>query len=276
MSAAGPELPPHLLAKRKRQAEDAPDTDDTSSPGAKRPRSPASEDKRQRVLGPAPPPAPLHERPAEPAQAEDEDDRASSSSGSDDDDDDFGPALPSAAADHHHRDDDSASHARPTAPAPARSQRDEWMMVPPTQDDLAARMDPSKVRARGFNTGKAARPAAAAAGAGGMDTAWTETPEQKLKRLQDEAMGVDSKAGPGSAGFDARAYEKTREKEERARRIREHTDTKPEEKEDDPSKRAFDREKDMGHGGRMGHAQRKEMLSKAANFSSKFAGGSYL
>lgn len=45
---------------------------------------------------------------------------------------------------------------------------------------------------------------------------------------------------------------------------------------DDPSKRAFDREKDMAAGGRVGHAQRNEMLKKAAGFSSKFSGGSYL
>lgn len=48
------------------------------------------------------------------------------------------------------------------------------------------------------------------------------------------------------------------------------------EAEDDPSKRAFDREKDMGSGMRIGHSQRQELLNKASNFSSKFSGGSYL
>lgn len=66
------------------------------------------------------------------------------------------------------------------------------------------------------------------------------------------------------------------EKTRGASLLDQHQTTKPEEKEDDPSKRAFDREKDMGHGGRLGNAERKEMLNKAANFSSKFAGGSYL
>jgi len=32
----------------------------------------------------------------------------------------------------------------------------------------------------------------------------------------------------------------------------------------------------MGSGMRIGHTQRKEMLNKAAGFSSKFSGGSYL
>lgn len=48
------------------------------------------------------------------------------------------------------------------------------------------------------------------------------------------------------------------------------------EKEDDPSKRAFDREKDVGLGVKIGHSQKKEMLDRAANFGSKFAGGKYL
>ncbi|KAL8963823.1 MAG: hypothetical protein Q9197_007067, partial [Variospora fuerteventurae] len=57
----------------------------------------------------------------------------------------------------------------------------------------------------------------------------------------------------------------------------EHKKTKPEEKEDDPSKRAFDKEKDIGGGGmKIGHAKRKEMMHKAADFGSRFAGGKYL
>ncbi len=55
-----------------------------------------------------------------------------------------------------------------------------------------------------------------------------------------------------------------------------HKKTTGPEAEDDPSKRAFDREKDMSTGMRIGHAQRKDLLEKAAGFSSKFSGGSYL
>lgn len=50
----------------------------------------------------------------------------------------------------------------------------------------------------------------------------------------------------------------------------------PKEKEDDPSKRAFDKEKDIGGGMKIGHAQKKEMLTRAADFGSRFAGGNYL
>lgn len=87
MSAVGPELPPHLLAKRKRkQEEDVKDETATAS-GAKSP----DEGKRRRVIGPAMPPAPLDERPSKPAATQED--------SSDDDDDDFGPPLPTSAAD---------------------------------------------------------------------------------------------------------------------------------------------------------------------------------
>lgn len=157
------------------------------------------------------------------------------------------------------------------------------MMVPPKQDDLAARMDPSKLRARGFNTGKSARQPA------GLDTdstIWTETPEQKRKRLEDAVMGVKSSAE--GTPSDARARQNKAEEEAAARKLREHAastrgaslmdkhqQSNPAEKEDDPSKRAFDREKDIASV-KIGNAQRKEMLNKAAGFSSKFSSGSFL
>lgn len=56
----------------------------------------------------------------------------------------------------------------------------------------------------------------------------------------------------------------------------EHKKAVPKEKEDDPSTRAFDKEKDMSGGIKIGHAQKKELLNRAADFGSRFAGGSYL
>lgn len=57
--------------------------------------------------------------------------------------------------------------------------------------------------------------------------------------------------------------------------MEQHKGRKPEQAEDDPSKRSFDREKDMGVGG-VGRAQKKELLKQASGFSSKFSRGSYL
>lgn len=55
-----------------------------------------------------------------------------------------------------------------------------------------------------------------------------------------------------------------------------HQQSTPKEKEDDPSKRAFDREKDIAGGMKIGHAQKREMLNRAKDFGSRFSGGSYL
>jgi hypothetical protein len=56
----------------------------------------------------------------------------------------------------------------------------------------------------------------------------------------------------------------------------EHKKAGPRESDDDPSARVFDREKDIAGGRRIGHAQKKEMLNRAAQFGSRFASGSYL
>ena len=54
-----------------------------------------------------------------------------------------------------------------------------------------------------------------------------------------------------------------------------HKQTVPKEKEDDPSKRAFDKEKDIG-GVKINFTKRREMLTRAADFGSRFERGSYL
>lgn len=154
--------------------------------------------------------------------------------------------------------------------------------MPPKQDDLAARMDPSIQRPKAFNSGKGAR--APAAGADDSST-WHETPEQKRKRLADEMMGIGTPSNgarpqPAKAAKENDAHRKIKEQVEKTRGpslMDQHKQaTKDKETEDDPSKRAFDREKDMGHGGRMSAVDKNEMLKKAAGFSGKFSGGSYL
>nr|POF07870.1 gpalpp motif-containing protein 1 [Quercus suber] len=278
MSDIGPALPPHLIAKRKRQQEDKAANEFGTTAGAKRLQSPNGGEKRQRIIGPAMPPAPLDERPPGLPGAEE--------SGGDDEDD-FGPALPSKDAGDDDVEDDEEGATRPIAvaePDQVKPQRDDWMTMPPKQDDLAARMDPTKIRARGFNTGKGAK------GPNVSDednSAWNETPEQRRKRLQDEIMGVarPSAKGPQAASTNdksntAAAAKRIREHTEKTRGIslmEQHKGTKDiAAEEDDPSKRAFDREKDMGSGMAISRTQREQMLSKASDFSSKFSGGSYL
>ena len=137
---AGPSLPPHSQSRSSSEDSDV-------GPALPQASKPA------RVVGPAPPPAPLDERPTHPP-SDDSDDSDSS-------DDDFGPAPPPTG--------DTYSSYDGIIPAgrsafdtevqytevEKKVERDAWMTMPPTQDDLG-RMDPTKMRARKFNTGKSA------------------------------------------------------------------------------------------------------------------------
>lgn len=54
-----------------------------------------------------------------------------------------------------------------------------------------------------------------------------------------------------------------------------HQKSSKTEEEDDPSARAFDREKDIG-GFKINNTQRRDMVKKAADFSSRFSSAKYL
>ena len=220
MSIVGPKLPPHLLEKRKRQRGEAQDENNGNSPQNNTPESvsPGSETKRRRIVGPAPPPAALEERPSHGPLTDDE---------SSSDEDDYGPTLPS---DRNQGDNYGFQYAsKPTFDVvppedeqkEKKTQRDEWMMMPPKQDDLSARMDPTKIRARKFNTGKGAKGPNEAVGGDG--SVWTETPDEKRKRLQDQVLGVSKPAATNGGNKVAKASSKSKaQDEEKQRRIREH------------------------------------------------------
>lgn len=89
MSAIGPDLPPHLLAKRKRQREESVEDRTSRTSGAKHEETFDVKDKKPRTIGPSMPPASLEERPDQAANVQEADS---------DDDDDLGPALPTIAA----------------------------------------------------------------------------------------------------------------------------------------------------------------------------------
>lgn len=56
----------------------------------------------------------------------------------------------------------------------------------------------------------------------------------------------------------------------------EHQKRPRKEQEDDPSARAFDREKDVVRGTKIGRAQKQEMLNRAADYGERFTKGNYL
>jgi hypothetical protein len=88
---AGPQIPAHILAKRKREQQEEEEAAKTV-PAVTSPRESSEDDitiKKKRISGPAPPPAPLEERP----EGSPSDDSGGESSS----DDDFGPAPPAAS-----------------------------------------------------------------------------------------------------------------------------------------------------------------------------------
>ncbi|MCJ1228408.1 hypothetical protein MMC12_005069 [Toensbergia leucococca] len=290
MSRAGPELPPHMLAKRKRQetADDAPQAPPQQSSSTSSSPDPS---KKQRILGPSLPPRspPLHFLP--PGFNPAVDSPHTSASASDSDSDSIGPTLPPSPG---HLDliaqtrrDQALAAEAAALEAAKKPQREEWMLVPPKQNDWSSRVDPTKLRNRKFNSGKGSKAPAQKGGRADDMSLWTETPEQKRQRLEDEIMGVRRPAQ--LEGEEGKQGWKEREAKETDRRIREyneknrntslysaHKKAGPKEKEDDPSARAFDWEKDMGSGAKIGHAQKRELLNRAADFGSRFEGGNYL
>jgi len=173
---------------------------------------------------------------------------------------------------------------------PEPTKRDDWMLAPPTATGYRA-TDPTKLKNRSFRSGPSA---ASAAQQSGVPSIWTETAQEKLARLQNSVLGRGPDEGP-SSGAGGGGSAKAALESERRRKIEEYTaqtrgksmyeerrearragKIKTDEEEDDPSKRPFDREKDMAIGGRLGAAQKRELMNKASNFGDRFQKGSYL
>ncbi|KAI9899230.1 hypothetical protein N3K66_005691 [Trichothecium roseum] len=260
----GPSLPTTKSTNEEEiNVSDQPsDSEDDYRPSAPKPIPSAApkQPEPKKTLGPSLPPPP------------NEDD-------SSDSEDDYGPSLPSAQT--------AKATIGPAMPPRAEDdapKRDSWMLAPPEASSYKER-DPTKIRSRKFASGKSS-----GQGPSEISSIWTETPEQKLQRLQDAVLGRSSAtAGPSAQEV------KSKEDEERDRQISRMVDKSrgkslveqhqrkrkaegaPEgEEEDDPSKRGFDREKDMAIGGKLGTAQRRELVTKAANFGGRFQKGSYL
>jgi len=181
----------------------------------------------------------------------------------------------------------------PQEVAPEPTRRDEWMLAPPSASDRREQ-DPTKLKNRSFRSGPSAATSANAQKAG-VASIWTETAQEKLARLQNSVLGRGSdEQAQGGANSGGRGAESSREAEQR-RTIEEYTaqtrgkslyeerqeakkrgKIRPQDEEDDPSKRPFDREKDMAIGGNLGAAKKRELLNKSSNFGDRFQKGSYL
>ncbi|KAJ4397619.1 hypothetical protein N0V93_001852 [Gnomoniopsis smithogilvyi] len=181
------------------------------------------------------------------------------------------------------------------------------MLAPPSASTGYQERDTTKIRSRKFASGATATTRPRDGAGGGISSIWTETPEEKAKRLADAVLGRGSAtereqqatskggaSGVSGIGESRRDENKIRAFTEQTRGkslYEEHQAAKKagkasasggnakqetEEEDDDPSKRAFDREKDMALGGKITASQRKELLNRASDFGGRFSKGSYL
>ncbi|GAA5823792.1 hypothetical protein JCM11251_003295 [Rhodosporidiobolus azoricus] len=259
----GPTLPPHLS-------------------GGRSPSPPQSSSSRQ-VAGPSfPPPQPY--------------------GAADDSDDDFGPMpLPEGVTYEENdgarlfreREERQAEKERKEREGAGKPKREEWMLVPPKEMDLLSSMDTTKLKSRGFATGKAAAQAGKKEGPSNL---WTETPAERQQRLKDEALGKKRKA-------ENAVVEETddeRRKRVRDRQLKEEVEkhnasargeslvdsyVKASKKkkaeggaEDDKAPTMiWDRDRDMGMGGRvMDDGKRSSIIKNAKGLGGRFSGGGYM
>lgn len=296
-ASIGPSMPPQPQPSTNNNnnndeiaLDDGSDDDDT---GPAPPPSTTTAPKR--VMGPAPPPAALSERPPHPPDSDS------------DSDSDYGPALPGSSS--HLKNASSFPNQSSSATAePEVPKRDDWMLAPPTANTGYQERDPTKIKARKFASG-GARPLADKSG--GVSAIWTETPEEKAKRLKDAVLGR-GKADDSNGSAQQKRGGSKQQQQHQDDKIRTFTEAirgkslyeehqaakkagkipanaggakkgstsqqggNDDEEDDDPSKRAFDREKDMAVGGKITASQRKDLVNRASDFGGRFQKGNYL
>ncbi|RCI12544.1 hypothetical protein L249_0295 [Ophiocordyceps polyrhachis-furcata BCC 54312] len=306
MPSIGPQLPSHLCKRKRTESPSPPKSppletratrppnnnanadeidldldldpndEDAPAPAAIGPSLPPS---TKNTIGPSLPPPPS--APNDNPQPVPEPDSGSSDS---DSDFSYGPSLPSSAP------RPSIGPSLPPPPEDTAPKRDAWMLAPPPAKTTYTERDPTRLRARKF----ASKPTPVAPpSSASQPSIWTETPEEKLRRLQDSVLGrsapdpasqaASRAAGPVAADDQERhiaaaiqAQRGSSLYEEHDKKRRRRGAAAADEEEDDPSKRAFDRDKDMAIGGKVTTAQRRQLVSKSANFGGRFQKGSYL
>ena len=260
----GPTLPPPLPKRDRSEAEES--ENHVSDTGSLEPPP-----KKARLAEFAPPRVPLDRPSWHPPTIQDSDS-----------DDDYGPTSYHVDGPKVDKRDDDAMSKRggqnwekynlPEASDATPKKRDDWMLMPPAADDLAAHMDPTKVRARKFNS-KATR-------SGGTSESWTETPEEKRRRLEDQVLGVSIPAGQKAKAESRPSSSRDRDSAVRPKKKsgpslynlhKSERQTGDRAVEDDPTARGFDWEKDMNIGGKVTHKQKRDLLNTAKNYGGRFS-----
>jgi len=174
--------------------------------------------------------------------------------------------------------------------------RDEWMLVPPKEIGLMRSIDPTKMKSRGFH--QTSKPHSGTVGPSSSSSGinlWTETPQERQQRLEDEVLGKRKRVELDEADEE--------DDESRRKRLRDvamkqkvddynkqsRPDTllsshakkkkkaKDEPKEDKDPPPIWDHARDMGLGGRlMDDSKRNDIVRGAKDLGSKFGKGTYL
>ena len=97
-----------------------------------------------------------------------------------------------------------------------------------------------------------------AAKSASMSTSTSKEPKDSVADKETKKRMKEYKAARGPSLYDA------------------HQKTQTVEKDDDPSARAFDREKDIGGGLQMNSTKRRDLMKKAGDFGSRFSSAKYL
>ncbi|RKF56697.1 hypothetical protein OnM2_079012 [Erysiphe neolycopersici] len=256
----------------------------------------------RRIYGPALPPISHAEVGSKPLDLDARNDNSTDS------DDDYGPSLPSfhgsiayssVSSKETIKEQSYNSQNNERLDSTSKLKRAEWMLTPPSSSDLTTRVDPTKLKSRKFTSGRGTkRPAEAS----GISTIWTETPEEKRQRLEDEVLGrkdvistISSLKSTTNLSELAHNTQSAKEREATKEQISKYNKQNRnkslfEERkaaqdrgelevlnDDDPSCRAFDKEKDMALGGRhINTTKRNQLLMHAKNFGNRFQEGKYL
>ncbi|GAA5897525.1 GPALPP motifs-containing protein 1 [Sporobolomyces salmoneus] len=253
---AGPQLPPHLLASS------------SSRPSPSRPDSDSEEDFGP---GPLPPPAGV----------------------SNDDGLNEGAR---AFLEREERQREKERKEREEA-GNKKMKREEWMLVPPKEMDLMSTMDPTKLKSRSFQSGPKAQKSTRSGGMGGADepNLWTETPQERQQRLQDEALGKKRKAENATPAEED--SEEAMRKRARDRRLKEEVERhnssnrkeslfeshdkkkkkggKGDKEKEEPQ--GWDRDRDMSIGGRLvDDGKRKQMIKDAKGLGGRFGSSGFM
>ncbi|KAJ2904083.1 hypothetical protein MKZ38_008894 [Zalerion maritima] len=294
----GPTIPPSVGPSLPSQI---PGSDsDSDWPGPTPAPRPGPTLPPKRTLGPSlPPPGTSSHPPAAPDSDSDSDS-------------DYGPSLPTSNS--HARlaaQSSRLSSLSSYSTSSSAPKRDDWMLAPPSAPSSGLReSDPTRLRNRKFASGPRAATTVPPPGSGApgeISSLWTETAHEKAKRVADSVLGRSSNpahpsahstskttdsggrsnniTGTSSKSLSAKEEARVRESINAARGpslMSSHAKThakkiKEEEEKDDPSKRAFDREKDMSIGCRgLGGREKSEVFRQARDFGGRFGKGSFL